>query len=64
MMSVRPYRKTMSIADAVAELRAHVGTQFDPAIVDAFFIAFDRGMITERMREPLGISAAAAIALG
>jgi diguanylate cyclase (GGDEF)-like protein len=36
MTSDRPYRKAMSVEDAIAELRANAGTQFDPKIVDAF----------------------------
>jgi HD-GYP domain-containing protein (c-di-GMP phosphodiesterase class II) len=32
----RPYRDGMPSATAVAELRAGSGTQFDPAVVDAF----------------------------
>jgi GAF domain-containing protein len=32
----RPYRAGMPVAAAVAELRAGAGTQFDPAVVDAF----------------------------
>jgi response regulator RpfG family c-di-GMP phosphodiesterase len=51
MMSVRPYRKTMSIADAMRELRENAGTQFDPEIVDAFMVAFDRGDIAECLRQ-------------
>lgn len=35
MTSSRPYRSAMSSADAMAELTAHAGTQFDPAVVDA-----------------------------
>ena len=35
MTSDRPYRKAMSFERAVAELRRHAGTQFDPAVVDA-----------------------------
>jgi putative nucleotidyltransferase with HDIG domain len=35
MVSDRPYRKAMSTAEAVAELRANSGTQFDPEVVDA-----------------------------
>ena len=34
--SERPYARAHSPAEAVAELRAHAGTQFDPAVVDAF----------------------------
>jgi putative two-component system response regulator len=32
----RPYKEGMSVADAAAELRRNAGTQFDPAVVDAF----------------------------
>ena len=32
----RPYRAGMAVAKAVAELRSGAGTQFDPAVVDAF----------------------------
>jgi diguanylate cyclase (GGDEF)-like protein/putative nucleotidyltransferase with HDIG domain len=35
MVSDRPYRAAMPAADAIAELRAHSGRQFDPAVVDA-----------------------------
>jgi diguanylate cyclase (GGDEF)-like protein/putative nucleotidyltransferase with HDIG domain len=35
MTSTRPYRDAMSHDDAVAELQAKAGTQFDPNIVDA-----------------------------
>jgi HD-GYP domain-containing protein (c-di-GMP phosphodiesterase class II) len=36
MTCTRPYRDGMPPARAVAELRAGAGTQFDPAVVDAF----------------------------
>jgi diguanylate cyclase (GGDEF)-like protein/putative nucleotidyltransferase with HDIG domain len=36
MVSDRPYRKAMPLEDARTELRAHAGTQFDPAVVAAF----------------------------
>jgi PAS domain S-box-containing protein/diguanylate cyclase (GGDEF)-like protein len=36
MVSARPYRAAMSIAEAVAELRRCAGTQFDASVVDAF----------------------------
>jgi len=32
----RPYRIGIPVADALSELRAGAGTQFDPAVVDAF----------------------------
>jgi diguanylate cyclase (GGDEF)-like protein/putative nucleotidyltransferase with HDIG domain len=35
MTSDRPYRSAMPAADAVAELRRHSGSQFDPEVVDA-----------------------------
>jgi diguanylate cyclase (GGDEF)-like protein len=35
MITRRPYRRALARADAVAQLRAGAGTQFDPAIVDA-----------------------------
>jgi two-component system cell cycle response regulator len=36
MTTRRPYRDAMSVEDALAELRACAGTQFDPTVVDAF----------------------------
>jgi diguanylate cyclase (GGDEF)-like protein/putative nucleotidyltransferase with HDIG domain len=36
MVHDRPYRKGLDWAEAVAELRSMAGTQFDPAMVDAF----------------------------
>jgi len=39
MTTDRPYRKGMSSETALQELERHKGTQFDPAIVDAFFMA-------------------------
>ena len=36
MVSKRPYRAAMSTGDAVVELRRCAGTQFDPAVVEAF----------------------------
>jgi HD-GYP domain-containing protein (c-di-GMP phosphodiesterase class II) len=35
MITRRPYRRAMPQADAVAELRARSGTQFDPQVVEA-----------------------------
>jgi diguanylate cyclase (GGDEF)-like protein len=37
--SDRPYRAGRTPAEALAEVRRHAGTQFDPAIVDAFALA-------------------------
>jgi putative nucleotidyltransferase with HDIG domain len=35
MVSDRPYRRAMSLREAVSELRAAAGTQFDPEVIDA-----------------------------
>jgi diguanylate cyclase (GGDEF)-like protein len=35
MTNDRPYRRAMSMADAVEELRRNAGTQFEPRVVDA-----------------------------
>lgn len=43
MTSVRPYRKPVSFADAVGEIKANAGTQFDPNLCtlvdDAFLVS-------------------------
>ena len=36
MVSDRPYRGGRSTAEALEELRSNAGTQFDPAVVEAF----------------------------
>lgn len=36
MTADRPYRKAMDKKAAIEELRAHAGTQFDPALVEIF----------------------------
>lgn len=43
MTSDRPYRRALSDEQAVAELTRCSGTQFDPAVVDAFLAALGRG---------------------
>jgi HD-GYP domain-containing protein (c-di-GMP phosphodiesterase class II) len=35
MITTRPYREAMSAGDAIAELRAKSGSQFDPQVVEA-----------------------------
>jgi two-component system, cell cycle response regulator len=41
MVSDRPYRPAMTPERALAELRRCSGSQFDPAVVDAFYLAWD-----------------------
>jgi putative two-component system response regulator len=36
MISDRPYRSAMSVAEAIDEIKNGAGTQFDPAVVNAF----------------------------
>jgi diguanylate cyclase (GGDEF)-like protein len=44
LVSDRPYRKRLSDATAVAELRRCAGTQFDPRVVDALLACIDEGV--------------------
>jgi putative nucleotidyltransferase with HDIG domain len=44
MTTNRAYRPAMSVDDAVAELRACSGTQFDPRVVDALIEMIDAGL--------------------
>jgi two-component system, cell cycle response regulator len=46
MTTTRPYRPAMSDQEAIGELRRCAGTQFDPAVVDAFERARDRVKIS------------------
>ena len=49
MTSNRPYRKALPASAAVAELRKHSGTQFDPTLVDAFMKGLlERNIISEQ----------------
>jgi diguanylate cyclase (GGDEF)-like protein len=47
MVSDRPYRHAMSSEQAIQELVRCAGTQFDPAVVDAFAIALARPAVTK-----------------
>ncbi len=40
MTTNRAYREAREPAGAMEELRRHVGTQFDPVVVEAFQAAF------------------------
>ncbi len=41
MTSTRPYRKAMSTSEALLELRKGRGKQFDPILLEAFFMAME-----------------------
>ncbi len=41
-MADRAYRRGRPAAEALAELRRCAGTQFDPAVVDAFIAVWQR----------------------
>ncbi len=41
----RPYKKKKTIEDALKELKRCSGTQFDPVIVSAFLLAYEKGNI-------------------
>jgi HD-GYP domain-containing protein (c-di-GMP phosphodiesterase class II) len=43
MTSDRPYSDGVSVDDALAELRACAGSQFDPAVVEAMVDLVERG---------------------
>lgn len=45
MTSDRPYAAARSDEEALAELRRCAGTQFDPAVVRAFCVAYDRVLV-------------------
>jgi putative nucleotidyltransferase with HDIG domain len=48
MTTDRPYHRALDPGEAEAELRRHRGTQFAPAVVDAFFRVFERSGAVER----------------
>jgi HD-GYP domain-containing protein (c-di-GMP phosphodiesterase class II) len=43
MISHRPYRSALSLDVALAEIRDHRGTWFDPDVVDACLRLFEKG---------------------
>jgi diguanylate cyclase (GGDEF)-like protein len=52
MISERPYRPALGHADACRELGAGAGTQFDPAVVEAFLREVELAA-QERLRDPV-----------
>ncbi len=55
MTSTRSYREARRISEAIDELRKGAGTQFDPALVEAFIAALHRGgwRLPERAAAPV-----------
>ena len=53
MITTRPYRVAMSVGDALAELRAKAGSQFDPTVVHALLDLLE----PERARERVSAAA-------
>ncbi len=50
MTSNRPYGRILGTEEALAELRRHAGTQFDPMLVEAMHEAFRSGLLDEPKR--------------
>ena len=49
MTTDRPYRKAMPVEDALTELRACSGTQFDPRVVEAVECVVRRAGVPARL---------------
>ena len=47
MMSDRPYRRALPLAEAIKELEINTGTQFDPEVVEAFESVLREGDLPE-----------------
>ena len=52
MTSDRPYRPAMPVEAARQEIKRCIGTQFDPAVADAF-LKLETGCITSEKEKPL-----------
>ena len=48
LTSERPYKRAWTHGEAMVEIYRSAGTQFDPAVVDAFARAADAGEVSER----------------
>ncbi|KKL13086.1 hypothetical protein LCGC14_2529270 [marine sediment metagenome] len=59
MTSDRPYRKSMSTAEALAELSSCAGSQFDPQVVEAFRAEVEELMPEAALGRAKGLSSAA-----
>ncbi len=51
--TTRSYRKMRSIEEAVAEIKRCAGTQFDPIIVSAFLLAYEKGNIVANSQKSI-----------
>ena len=60
MTSERPYRRAGTLDDAIGELLAQSGRQFDPMCVEAF-VRLDRGRVAALLERPLYAAAACRI---
>ena len=47
MTTDRPYKKAMEMTEAVAQIQALAGTQFDPMMVHALVSALKSGLLAE-----------------
>ena len=45
MTTNRPYRQSKTVENAIKEIRDGAGTQFDPIVASAFFLAYEKGKI-------------------
>jgi putative nucleotidyltransferase with HDIG domain len=54
MVSDRPYRKSVSSDDAVAELRRCAGTYFDPRVVEALAQVLEESDVIDLQTDPTG----------
>jgi two-component system, cell cycle response regulator len=52
MVSHRPYRSAMPSEQAIEELMRCAGTQFDPAVIDAFVLALAATRVVDEAARP------------
>jgi diguanylate cyclase (GGDEF)-like protein len=51
MVHDRPYKEALTHEQALAEIQAHAGTQFDPAVVEVFCAIYDRAVPPDGLEE-------------